>query len=88
LHISEWVANVEAEGRAIEAMIHVLNKTCICITNLLEIIKMAEKNDESELCLDPVHLNIQSAYRNSMENDLEVIFILIVCRKHRLRLKS
>jgi hypothetical protein len=69
-------------------MIHVLNKVCICIAELLETIKMAEKNDESQLCLDAVHLNTQSAYRNSMDNDLEVIFIVIVCCKHRFRLKS
>jgi hypothetical protein len=79
---------VEAEGRAIEAVIHVLNKTGICVTNLLETIKMAENNDESQLCLDPNHLNIHSAYTNSMDDDLEVIFILIMCCKHRRRLKS
>jgi hypothetical protein len=79
---------VEAEGRAIEAVIHVLNKTGICVTNLLETIKMAENNDESHLCLDANHLNIHSACRNSMDDDLEVILILIVCCKHRLRLKS
>jgi hypothetical protein len=79
---------VEAEGRAAEAMIHVLNKTCICVTDLLETIKMAETNDKSQLFLDPAHFNIQSAYRNSMDNDLEVIFILVVCCKHKFRLKS
>lgn len=79
---------MEAEGRAIEAVIHVLNKTGICVTNLLETIKMAENNDESQLCLDPNCLNIYSAYRNSMDDDLEVILILIVCCKHRLRPKS
>lgn len=70
---------MEAEGRAIEAVIHVLNKNGICVTNLLETIKMAENNDESQLCLDLNLLNIYSAYRNSMDDDLEVIFILIVC---------
>jgi hypothetical protein len=79
---------VEAEGRVIEAVIHVLNKTGIRVTNLLETIKMAEDNDESQLCLDPNRLNIHSAYRNSMDDDMEVIFILIVCCKHRLKLKS
>jgi hypothetical protein len=72
---------VEAEGCVIEAIIHVLNKTGISVTNLLETIKMAEKNDESRLCLDPSLLNIQSAYRNSVDTDLEVIFIFIVCCK-------
>jgi hypothetical protein len=79
---------VEAEGRAIEAVIHVLNKTGSCVTNLLETIKMAENNDESQLCLDPNRLNIHAAYRNSMDDDLEVILILIMCFKHRLGLKS
>lgn len=78
--ISEWVADVEAEGRVIEAIIHVLKKTGINVTNLLETIKLAENRDVSQLCLDTNGFNIHTASRNSMDNDLKVICILIVLK--------
>lgn len=76
-YISEWVADVEAEGRVIEAIIHVLNNAGINVTNFLETIKLAENNDAFQLCLDPSCLNIPTAYRDSMDDDLKVIFIVM-----------
>jgi hypothetical protein len=70
---------VEAEGRVLEAVIHVLNKTGSSVTNLLETIKQAEDNDASQLCLDPSSLNICTGSLNSMADDFKVIFLLILC---------
>jgi len=70
---------VEREGRGLEAIIHVLNKTSISMTNLLETIRQSEDNDASQLCLDPNSLNICTAGFNSMADDVKVIFYLILC---------
>jgi hypothetical protein len=70
---------VEAEGRVIEAIIHVLKKTGINVTNFLETIKLAENSNASQLCLDTNDFDIHTVSRNSMDNDLKVIFIFIVC---------
>jgi hypothetical protein len=70
---------VEREGRALEAIIHVLNKTSNSVTNLLETIRQAEDNDASQLCLDPSSLNICTAGVDSVADDVKVIFYLILC---------
>lgn len=78
-HISEWAGVVEAEGRVVEAITHVLNKVGNSVTNLLETIKVAEDNEACQLRLDPSSLNICTASINSMADDLKVIFLLILC---------
>jgi hypothetical protein len=70
---------VEAEGRVIEAILHVLKKTGINVTDILETIRLAENSDASQLCLDTNGLNIFTANRNSMDDDLKVIFIFAEC---------
>jgi hypothetical protein len=70
---------VEAEGRVVEAITHVLNKVGNSVTNLLETIKVAEDNEACQLRLDPSSLNICTASINSMADDLKVIFLLILC---------
>jgi hypothetical protein len=64
---------VEREGRVLEAIVHVLNKTSSSVTNLLETIRHAEDNDASHLCLDPSSLNICTSGFNSVAGDVEVI---------------
>ena len=70
---------MEAEGRVLEAIVHVLNKTSNSVTNLLETIKQAEDNDASQIRLDPRSLNICPAGINIVADDFKVIVYLILC---------
>jgi hypothetical protein len=71
--IAEWVGTVESEGRVLEAIVRVLNKTSNSMTNVLETIRQAKDNVAFQLCLDPSSLNICTAGFSNVADDVKVM---------------
>ncbi|XP_069702606.1 uncharacterized protein dgt6 isoform X2 [Periplaneta americana] len=75
--IADLIAEQDAECRTVEAMIHVLNKNSIQLSECCETVKLLESSEGSESCIDAKHFRQLCDASNVMDADVEELMIKV-----------